>query len=231
MTTLSRDDSKAPVRKAPVHAEALVKSKQRVADHGEVFTPSWLVNDMLDLVQHETERIESRFLEPACGAGNFLLPVLERKLRAVKRKYGRSDFEKHHFALLALMSIYGVELLADNVQECRANLLVIFERFLKVERGGKWARAAEVVATANIVHGDAMTMTAPGDEAAPIIFAEWGYLGKGRYQRRDFRYDTLTQMSSFGEDTLFGHSDMAKHEIFVPVQSYPPLSVEDLANG
>ena len=86
----------------------LVKSKQRVADHGEVFTPAWMVAAMLDLVKGETERIDARFLEPACGDGNFLVQVLRRKLAAVERKYGRSDFERRHYALLALMCVYGI---------------------------------------------------------------------------------------------------------------------------
>ena len=103
--------------------DSLIKSKKRVADHGEVFTPLWLVEKMLDLVKGETERIESRFLEPTCGSGNFLVPILQRKLAAVESKYGKSDFEKRHYALLALSSVYGIELLADNIKECRANML------------------------------------------------------------------------------------------------------------
>src|SRR6266567_553626 len=109
---------------------SLIKSKKRVADHGEVFTPPWMVEAMLNLVKAETERIDSRFLEPACGSGNFLVPVLQRKLRAVELKFGESDFEKRHYALLALMCIYGIELLADNIAECRANLLEIFADYL-----------------------------------------------------------------------------------------------------
>src|SRR5471030_871541 len=105
---------------------SLVKSKQRVADHGEVFTPSWMVETMLDLVKGETERIDSRFLETACGSGNFLVPVLQRKLAAVEAKFGRSDFEKRHYALLAVMCTYGIELLADNITECRASMLEVF---------------------------------------------------------------------------------------------------------
>src|ERR1700757_1250416 len=102
---------------------SLVKSRQRVADHGEVFTPAWMVEAMLDLMKEETERIDSRFLEPACGSGNFLVRVLQRKLAAVEIKFGKSDFEKRHYALLALMSLYGIELLPDNIAECRASML------------------------------------------------------------------------------------------------------------
>ena len=133
----------------------LVRSKQRVADHGEVFTPDWLVRDMLDLVKHESERIDSRFLEPACGSGNFLVVVLQRKLSGVDARYGASEFERQHYALLALMSIYGIELLADNVADCRANLLVIVADYLGVDIESEWCRAAQAILEANIVHGDA----------------------------------------------------------------------------
>jgi len=202
----------------------LVKSKQRVADHGEVFTPAWMVEDMLNLVKGETERIDSRFLEPACGSGNFLVPVLQRKLKAVQARHGRSDFEKRHYALLAIMCVYGIELLADNVAECRANLLDVFASYLKVDTTDPWHRAAERVLAANIVQGDALSMT--GTDGAPIVFPEWAYLGRGKFQRRDFRYDNLTERASF-QGTLFAQFE--EHEIFVPAKSYPPMSAEEIA--
>jgi hypothetical protein len=204
-----------------------VKSKQRVADHGEVFTPAWMVEAMLDLVKAETERIDSRVLEPACGSGNFLVPVFRRKLAAVELKFGRSDFEKRHYALLGLMCVYGIELLGDNIAECHENMLEILVDYLSLDETDDLYRAATYVLSQNIVRGDALTMLTSDDK--PITFAEWGYLGKGRFQRRDFRFDTLTQMSSFGEDTLFG--DLGKHEIFTPVRSYPPLTLKELAGG
>jgi hypothetical protein len=211
------------VQSEPGSAERLVKSRQRVADHGEVFTPRWLVEDMLDLVGAETERIDSRFLEPACGSGNFLVPILERKLVAVEARYGRSDFERRHYALFALMCVYGIELLADNAAECRDNLLGTFTRFLK-DSDDVWARAAANVLTANIVQGDALDMTAA--DGAPIVFPEWGYLGLGRYQRRDFGYANLTERASASVG-LFTHFE--EHEIFTPVRSYPPMTVQELA--
>lgn len=204
--------------------ENLVKSKQRVADHGEVFTPRWLVDDMLDLVKQETERIDSRFLEPACGSGNFLVPVLERKLAAVQVRHGRSDFEKRHYALFGLMCIYGIELLEDNAQECRENLAGTFARYLKLASGDEWSKAADAVLAANIVQGDALAMTTVDGEH--ITFPEWGYLGRGKYQRRDFRYDSLTQRSSV-QGTLFDAFE--EHEIFTPVRTYPAMTVRELA--
>jgi hypothetical protein len=206
---------------------ALVRSKQRVADHGEVFTPAWMVEAMLGLVQAESERVDSRFLEPACGSGNFVTDVLRRKLVTVELKYGKSDFEKRHYALLGLMCIYGVELLEDNVDECRANMLNIFANYLRIDEADDAYRAGSFVLAQNIVHGDALTMLT--SEGHPIVFSEWGYLGKGKFQRREFRLDTLTQMSSFGKDSLF--ADLGKHEIFTPIKSHPPRNLRDLADG
>ncbi len=205
---------------------SLIKSKKRVADHGEVFTPAWMVDAMLDLVKDETDRIDSRFLEPACGSGNFLVNVLQRKLAAVELKYSKSDFEKGHYALLGLMCIYGIELLPDNIAECRANLLDILAEYLGISETDNLYQAASFVLSVNLVHGDALTMK--GSDGKPILFAEWGYLGKGKFQRRDFRFDVLTGSSAFSaQDSLFAH--LGKHEIFKPITTYPPMTVSELA--
>lgn len=203
-----------------------IKSKQRVADHGEVFTSAWMVEAMLDLVKQETERIDSRFLEPACGSGNFLVRILQRKLAAVELKFGESDFERRHYALLALMCTYGIELLDDNIAECRANMLEILSDYLSLEESDNLYRAASHVLSQNLVHGDALKMRTSDDQ--PITFAEWGYLGKGKFQRRDFRLDVLTGTSAFkAEGSLFAH--LGKHEIFTPTRTYPPMTVSELA--
>ena len=197
-----------------------IKSKQRVADHGEVFTPAWMVEAMLDLVKGETERIDSRFLESACGSGNFLVRVLQRKLAAVELKFGKSDFEKRHYALLALMCAYGIELLADNIIECRANMLGIFADYLNLNESDDLYRAAFYVLSQNLIHGDALKMRTSDDQA--ITFAEWGYLGKGKFQRRDFRLDALSA------GPLFAY--LSKHDIFKPTKTYPPMSVSEIAS-
>lgn len=206
----------------------LIRSKQRVADHGEVFTPPWMVEAMLNLVKGETERIDARFLEPACGSGNFLVPVLRRKLAAVELKFGRTDtdFDRHQYALLGLMCTYGIELLADNIEECRANMLEVLTDYLGLSPQDSLYRAASHVLAANLVHGDALTMkTTRGD---PITFAEWGYLGKGRFQRRDFRLDALSGASAFSaEGSLF--AGLGGHDIFTPTKTYPPATIEELA--
>ncbi|TPL04291.1 DNA methyltransferase [Mesorhizobium sp. B2-4-11] len=204
----------------------LIKSKKRVADHGEVFTPAWLVDAMLNLVQGEADRIDARFLEPACGSGNFLVRVLQRKLAAVEIKFSKSDFERRHYALLGLMCIYGIELLADNVAECRANMLDVLAEYLVIDNADDLYRAAFFVLSQNLLHGDALTMRA--ENGKPITFAEWGYLGKGKFQRRDFRLDVLTGSSAFSaEGSLF--AQLGKHEIFTPIKTWPTMTVSDLA--
>ncbi len=205
-----------------------MRSKERAVQHGEVFTPSWVVELMLDLVEDESKRIDSRFLEPACGSGNFLLPVLRRKLATVHARYASSDFERRHFALFAVMCIYGIELLDDNVKECRENLAEVFAQYLGINSSDIWFDAVTAVLAANIVHGDALSLTTRESVPQPIAFPEWSYLGRGLYSRRDFRYDTLVKMSSFSaEETLF--ADLSNHEIFVPTTDHGTLSVKDIA--
>jgi hypothetical protein len=179
---------------------------------------------MLNLVKDESERIDSRFLEPACGSGNFLKSVLARKLATVESRYGKNEFERQQHALFALMCIYGIELLEDNLEECRAILLAVFAEFLEVENDDVWYLAARNVLKVNILQGDALTMTTV--EHNHIEFPEWGYLGAGKFQRRDFRFDSLTQRSSI-KGTLFELFE--EDQLFVPTKSYPQMTTEDIS--
>jgi hypothetical protein len=203
--------------------EGLVKSRKRVIDHGEVFTPSWVVEEMLNLVTDESARIDSRFLEPACGSGNFLCAVLLKKLATVEKRYGSSEFEKRHNALFALMCIYGIELLEDNIIECRENLIDIFVDYLGLEKTDPLISAAKSVLEANIIQGDALTLTDSKRKA--IKFPEWGYLGKGKYQRRDFRFDDLTQRAGI-EGTLFEMFE--EDQLFAAIKTYPQMNIEEI---
>jgi hypothetical protein len=144
----------------------------------------------------------------------------------VELKYGKSEFERQHFALLSLMCIYGIELLPDNIAECRANLLEIFADCLNLRPTDDLYLAASYVLSQNLVHGDAMKMLS--HDGSSILFAEWGYLGKGKFQRRDFRLDCLTGSSAYSaEDSLF--AQLGKHELFTPTKTYAPTTVGELA--
>ena len=190
--------------------EIQVKSKQRVAEHGEVFTAAREVNAMLDLVKNETERIESRFLEPACGDGNFLAEILRRKLAAVKKKYGskgndkrkRPDFEL--WSVIAVMSIYGVELLPDNAAACRERLFGIWDdAYTENNKKDASAQCREVVRfilSRNILCGDALTLT--DEEGKPIVFSEWGILTGGLVKRTDYTLAELLTQEQFEPDAI-----------------------------
>jgi len=146
----------------------------------------------------------------------------------VETKFGKNDFERRHYALLAVMCTYGIEILADNIAECRAAMLEVFADYLNLDETVELYRAAFYVLSENLVHGDAMTMRT--HDGQHITFAEWGYLGKGKFQRRDFRLATLTQSSAFSaEGSLF--ANLGKHEIFIPDRTYPPMTVSELATA
>ena len=180
-------------------SDVQVKSKTRVADHGEVFTAQREVNAMLDLVKQETERIDSRFLEPACGDGNFLAELLQRKLAAVKARYKKSpaDFEK--YAVVAVTSIYGVDILQDNVQACRARLFDIWDGQYTENCKGECREdcrdAVRYILTRNILCGNALTMrrvdARGNDTGEPIVFSEWNMVTGSLIKRRDYRLDAL----------------------------------------
>ncbi len=185
-----------------------VKSKQRVTDHGEVFTAEREVNAMLDLVKQETERIDSRFLEPACGDGNFLAEILRRKLAVVKRKYRKSPIDYEKNAVLAATSIYGVDLLQDNVDACRQRMFEIWDKeyqsVLKKEVNEDCRAAVWFIFGCNIVCGNALTLKkvdAKGiDTGEPIVFSEWAFVTGSNLQRRDYTFDKLLKGDEEGRD-------------------------------
>lgn len=182
-----------------------VKSKERVANHGEVFTAEREVNAMLDLVKQETERVDSRFLEPACGDGNFLVEILRRKLEAAKKraippkkkKPLPAEYEKQ--AVIAIASIYGVDLLLDNVIACRKRLFEIWDKeyvlICKKEISEECRAAVKFILNRNIVCGNALSMKkvdAEGNDIEePIVFSEWAFVMGTKMQRKDYRLDKL----------------------------------------
>ncbi len=185
-----------------------VKSKQRVADHGEVFTSEREVNAMLDLVKQETERIDSRFLEPACGDGNFLAEILRRKLAVVKMKYKRSQIDYEKNAVLAVSSIYGVDILQDNVDACRTRLFEIWDKeytaVCKKEVNQDCRDAVRFILSRNIVCGNALSLMEVDafgwDTGDPIVFSEWAFITGSMMQRNDYRFDKLLSGGESSED-------------------------------
>lgn len=197
-----------------------VKSKKRVADHGEVFTNEREVNAMLDLVKHETERIDSRFLEPACGNGNFLAEVLRRKLNVVDSRYSKSQTEWERYAVMAVSSIYGVEILKDNAQECRDRLLSIFtDRYTAAfnQINTNCIRSVRFLLQRNILHGDALDFTNP-DTKEPIVFSEWSAVNGTMLKRRDYVFRFLVEKTH--QFSLFNDEGQPA-AIDEPVKDYP----------
>ena len=209
-----------------------VKSKRRVADYGEVLTPQWIVNAMLDLVKPETERIDSRFLEPACGTGNFLTEILERKLRVVEKRYRRSQVEYERYAILAVSSIYGIDILEDNVQECRQRLFDIVDRryttLFPQTAKPQFRRAARFILERNIIWGDALTLKTVGEAPEYIVFSEWSLVNGSLLKRRDFTFHGLLAHEGMKELPLF--SDLGE-DVFIPqpVREFPPVHVLEMA--
>lgn len=219
------------------------KSKQRVRDHGEVFTAEREVKAMCDLVKDECERIDSRFLEPACGNGNFLAEILTRKLATVKKLYKSNPYDYERYAVLAVSSIYGVEILADNAEECRKRLFELWNKeytgICKKSANDETRDAVRYILSKNILCGNALTLMCVDenqkDTDVPIVFPEWSLLGT-KLKRRDFRLDVMLKAGDKpqGEQTsLFDMPDdirrylsvnpVTKEYMAEPICEYPPV--------
>ena len=204
------------------------KSKKRIADHGEVFTAEREVNAMLDLVKQETERIDSRFLEPACGNGNFLAEILRRKLAVVKSRYGKHTADYERYAVITVTSIYGVELLPDNTDECRERMFKIFDSeymaICKKYANDDTREAVRHILRHNILCGDALTMKTT--DGVPIVFAEWSAVNGFLLKRRDYVFEELAEQD---ELSLFtqkkSHVNDVGKTVFMPqsVREFPPV--------
>lgn len=217
----------------PEHpSTAQVVSKKRVADHGEVYTHAREVNAMLDLVKTETERVDSTFLEPACGTGNFLVEILNRKLAVVAKQYKKSQLEYERTAVLAVSSLYGIDILADNVAACKERLFEVFNAqysaLYKSKCKEPCRNTVRYILSRNILHGDALTLKTIADThhpAVPIVFSEWKFpFNDSRIKRRDYVYSHLVDQASHRDIPLLSSvlSDL-EEEFFIPepVKDYP----------
>jgi SAM-dependent methyltransferase len=207
-----------------VNIDKQTVSKQRVADYGEVYTSQREVNAMLDLVKQETERIESRFLEPACGTGNFLIEVLSRKLAKVASRYAKSRSEYERFSVSAVASLYGIDILQDNVLACRGRLFNYFSAqyidLFGLFGNDDFPTTIKFILRKNIVWGDALTLQTVDEKPAPIVFSEWSLIHGGMVKRRDFLFKSLLDYVKDDSETLF--SDAGDDVIITqPEKEYP----------
>ena len=214
--------------------EKQVISKQRVTDHGEVFTNKREVNAMLDLVKQETERIDSRFLEPACGTGNFLAEILERKLQVVESRYEKIQLEYERNAVLAVSSIYGIDILEDNVAECRNRLLEIFhnryQAKFKSAVNPECTRSIQYILQRNIIWGNALDLMTVGNAPVQIVFSERSPINGSMLKRRDFTFHGLLDHAKMKEMPLF--SDLGE-DVFIPtpVREFPVVHFLKVADA
>ena len=198
-----------------------IKSKERVARRGEVFTAEREVNAMCDLVADECLRPDSRFLEPACGDGNFLSAILKRKLNELKRKYKKSARDYEKLSIVAIGSLYGVDIMNDNVLACRERLFAIwndeYTAHCKGETNDECREAARFIISRNIVNGNALTLMCVDEEGndtpAPIVFSEWTLIGSSQMQRSDYTMaDLLLYNDNNSEGNLFALTEDQKEE-------------------
>lgn len=239
-------------RRAVIEAEdrgRQVKSRERVRNHGEVFTAEREVKAMCDLVKDETERIDSRFLEPACGDGNFLAEILSRKLAVCDKRYGKSPADWEKFSFLAMTSIYGIDILADNVEACRERLLEVWRSRLRPRpcadaqgarpgtqdprgEGKDFERVLRFVLEKNILCGNALSMKKVNEKGEdldePIVFTEWSFVTGDLVKRREFRFDQLQRRE---EDLLFAWAEQNQAFVPTPIKDWPPVDFREVANG
>lgn len=207
------------------------KSKQRIADHGEVYTSEREVKAMLDLVADQFVRPETSFLEPACGTGNFLVEILRRKLDAVGRKHKKVQLDYEKNAVTAVASLYGIELLPDNVEECRDRLLDIFQNHYQTAFPKTFKteclHTVRYILSKNIVCGDALTLAQ--NDGTPIVFSHWAFTTGSRIQRRDFVYRRLVEQNQTTDGGLFSDDLIPPEDkILKPLQTYPSVHFLEL---
>ncbi len=208
----------------------LIKTKKRVADHGEVFTSQREVDAMLNLVENECERFDSRFLEPACGDGNFLENILIRKLKLLT-PYKNSEIEYIKNLYVIISSIYGIEILSDNLERCRQRLASIAYKFYtkNFNENKQVNISINYIFKKNIVHGDALTLMRADDSNKPIIFSEWSLIND-KFKRRDFTLDVLLKNEANNEYNLFSE---AGEDIYIPkpIKEHPLIYFMDIGHN
>ena len=202
----------------------------RIDKYGEVFTEEKEINAMIKLVNNEVERIDSTFLEPACGNGRFLNKILSIKINSVFNVYKKSDFELKKYTLLAVTSLYGVEILNDNVLNCRKNLFDTVDSKFKKSKifDDLFLKNIEFILKKNIIWGNALNLkTIESDK--PIVFSQWNFIDDVNIQRRDYELSHLLAFAPFDDSSLFGNlkeNDLTPD----PIKIYEPINFMEVSN-
>lgn len=204
-----------------------IKSRNRVSDYGEVFTRDQEVNDMLNMIEELKTNIESTVLEPACGDGNFLIEVLKRKMNLIEIRYKRLQNEFEKWSFIAISSLYGVDLLEDNVIQCRNRLFnyvdEIYKKLYKKKCNKNFEAILQYILSKNILCGNALTMRKNNDE--PIIFSEWPMVSGELVKRSDY---TLSQLLDPKEDEKVISDNNIESYINIPIKEYKPINYRRL---
>ena len=209
----------------------MIKSRERISEFGEVFTSEREVNSMLNLVSHETTRIDSRFLEPACGNGNFLIEILRRKFAVISKKYSKNQLEFERYTFQAVASVYGIDILEDNVLECRERLLSytrkMYRKYFEESYNEAFLNSINFVLTKNIVSGDALTLQF-NENQQPIKFSEWSFTRGNRVKRIEYTLGNILAYQPMDGANLF--SDLGE-EAFIPkpTKTYPEVNFLEIA--
>ena len=208
----------------------MIKSKERISEYGEVFTSEREVKAMLHLVEHEASRIEARFFEPACGDGNFLIQVLESKLNIVKSQYSKNQLDYEKYAFLSVASLYGIDILEDNVRECRLRLSVCvreaYDAIFHNTTNQSFYDAITFVLSKNILAGDALTMKT-SDGVKDLLLSEWSFTKGSKVKRIEYSLSNILAYQPFDGDSLF--SDLGDEVIIPkPTKIHPQINFLDL---
>ena len=212
-----------------------VKSKARVAKHGEVFTNPREVNAMLDLVADQITRIDATFLEPACGSGNFLVEILRRRMAVLNQKYGKSPIEYPAKAVQAVCGLYGIELLPDNTAECRARLFATFtaDYLPSMQSADDYPRVCNTVRHVlrkNIVCGNALTYQT--ESGQPITFIQWQFIDRARVKAKQFELQATVETTGGrigSQHNLFGDNGEPAR-IVQHKKEFPPVHYLEIGN-
>ena len=205
--------------------QSLIKSKNRVQNYGEVFTSKKEVENMIELLKTELVRPESRFLEPACGDGNFLVEILEKKISFIRKNYKKNQLDYERYSILSLSSLYGIDLLKENIDKSKENLKkIILDNYEKlfVNLKEDYKKTVNYILNKNLLLGDALSLKISKKNKKPIIFSEWAFVDTMKLKRRDFTFKHLIDARPFDGFNLF--SDLGDEAIIPePYKEYDSI--------